>query len=93
MFHTPGEQRSAAETALREAALDALGPDAAHVALRIIQGVPGRTLVDAARTLEAELLVLSSRGDGALSWLLGSQYVLRNAPCPILIGPDPGPAA
>ena len=54
--------------------------------------MPGRTLVDAARTLEAELLVLSSRGDGALSWLVGSQYVLRNAPCPILIVPDPGPA-
>ncbi len=58
----------------------------------MVEGVPGRSLVDAARTLEAELLVLSSRGDGALSWLVGSQYVLRNAPCPILIVPDPGPA-
>ena len=36
---------------------------------------------------------MPARGDGALSWLLGSQYVLRNAPCPILIVPDSQAAA
>jgi nucleotide-binding universal stress UspA family protein len=35
-----------------------------------------------------ELLVLATRADGVLSWLLGSQYVLRNAPCPVLLVPE-----
>jgi nucleotide-binding universal stress UspA family protein len=84
---TPGDERARAESVLQEAALEALGPDAGQVELRVVPGMPGRTLVDAARTLDAELLVLASR-EGALSWLLGSQYVLRNAPCPILLVPD-----
>ncbi len=73
---------------LRDATLDALGPGAAQVELRVVQGVPGRSLVDAARTLDAELLVVGSRGENAMSWLLGSQYVLRNAPCPVLLVPE-----
>jgi nucleotide-binding universal stress UspA family protein len=79
-----------AESVLRDAALDALGPEAAPAELRVVQGVPGRSLVDAARTLGAELLVAGSRGEKAMSWLLGSQYVLRNAPCPVLLVPETG---
>jgi nucleotide-binding universal stress UspA family protein len=81
--------RDAAESVLQSAALDALGPDAGQVELRVMQGPPGRSLIEAARALGAELLVIASRGDGAMSWLLGSQYVLRNAPCPVLMVPDP----
>ena len=92
-LHSTTEQRAAAEAVLQSAALDALGADAATVELRVMEGMPGRSLVEAARQLGAELLVLASRGDGALSWLLGSQYVLRNAPCPVLVVPDPAPAA
>ena len=92
-LQSTAEQRDAAEAVLQSAALDALGSDAAQVELRVMEGVPGRSLVEAARLLDAELLVLASRGDGAVSWLLGSQYVLRNAPCPVLLVPDPAPAS
>jgi nucleotide-binding universal stress UspA family protein len=92
-LQSTAEQRDAAEAALQSAALDALGSGAAEVELRVMEGVPGRSLVEAARLLDAELLVLASRGDGAVSWLLGSQYVLRNAPCPVLLVPDPAPAS
>lgn len=47
-----------------------------------MQGAPGRTLVEAARLLGAEMLVLGSRGDGAMSRLMASQYVLRNPALP-----------
>ena len=60
---------------------------AAQVELRVVQSVPGRSLVDAARMLDAELLLVGSHGEHAMSWLLGSQYVLRNAPCPVLLVP------
>ena len=53
-------------------------------------GQPGRVLVNAARTLSAQLLVVGSRGEHVMSWLLGGQHVLRNAPCPVLVVPDTG---
>jgi nucleotide-binding universal stress UspA family protein len=84
------EARAQAEDVLREGILDALGPAAAQVELRVVQGLPGRVLVDAARTLSAQLLVVGSRGEHVMSWLLGSQHVLRNAPCPVLVVPDTG---
>jgi len=89
-LRTPGEERAQAESLLQEATLEALGADAGQVELRVVQGVPGRSLVEAARTVGAELLVLATRADGVLSWLLGSQYVLRNAPCPVLLVPEHG---
>jgi nucleotide-binding universal stress UspA family protein len=87
-LRTSTEERSHAESMLQEATLEALGADAGQVELRVVQGVPGRSLVEAARTVGAELLVLATRADGVLSWLLGSQYVLRNAPCPVLLVPE-----
>ncbi|MGO9221257.1 MAG: universal stress protein [Streptosporangiaceae bacterium] len=75
---------------LRDATLDALGPQAAQVELRLMRGLAGRALVDAARTLSAQLLVVSSRGEHAMPWLLGSQHVLRNSPCPVLVVPHTG---
>ncbi|HEY5352593.1 MAG TPA: universal stress protein [Streptosporangiaceae bacterium] len=65
----------------------AVAAPAAQVELRVVQSVPGRSLVDAARMLDAELLLVGSHGEHAMSWLLGSQYVLRNAPCPVLLVP------
>jgi len=89
-LRTSGEERAQAESLLQEATLEALGPDAGQVELRVVQGVPGRSLVEAARTIDAELLVIATRVEGVLSWLLGSQYLLRNAPCPVLLVPDHG---
>lgn len=84
-----GEQRTVTEGTLRQVVRDALGEDAAGVDTRVIQGVPGHALVQAARETEAQMVVLSARSDGAVSRLLGtvSQFVLRNAPCPVLVVP------
>jgi nucleotide-binding universal stress UspA family protein len=48
----------------------------------------GRRLVETAQRLNAQLIVLASRG--STSMLLGtvSQYVLRKAPCPVLVVPE-----
>jgi nucleotide-binding universal stress UspA family protein len=89
-LRTADEQRAHAEDVLRDATLDALGAEAAQVELRVVQGLPGRSLVEAARTLGAELVVVGSHGERVMSWLLGSQYVLRNAPCPVLVVPETG---
>ncbi len=81
------DERSAAESSLREAVVEALGTQADHVELRVVAGTAGRQLVEAAREIRAQLIVIATRG--SMSMLLGtvSQYVLRKAPCPILIVP------
>src|SRR5579871_1127939 len=83
-----GEERLVAESALRDAVVDALGSDADRVELRTILGLAGRTLVDTARRVNAQLIVLAGRG--STSMLLGtvSQYVLRKATCPVLVVPE-----
>ena len=83
-----GEEQLAAESALRDAVVDALGDEAGKVELRIVLGLAGRNLVDTARRVNAQLIVLAGRG--STSMLLGtvSQYVLRKAPCPVLVVPE-----
>jgi nucleotide-binding universal stress UspA family protein len=85
----PAEQRRLTETTLRQAVEAALGDLPPDVELRAVQGNPGRALVETARESDAQLLVLSARDDGPLSRLLGtvSQYVLRQAPSPVLVVP------
>ena len=79
-LRTADEEQAHAEDVLRDATLDALGSAAAQVELMVMHGLPGRSLVDAARTLGAELLVVGSRSDKAITWLLGSR-ILRRAGC------------
>ena len=83
-----GEEQLAAESALRDAVVDALGEEADKVELRTVLGLAGRNLVDTARRVNAQLIVLAGRG--STSMLLGtvSQYVLRKAPCPVLVVPE-----
>jgi nucleotide-binding universal stress UspA family protein len=53
----------------------------------LISGSPGAALVEAARQLKSDLIVLGTHGRGALSRLLvGSvaEYVLRHASVPVL---------
>jgi nucleotide-binding universal stress UspA family protein len=45
---TGADERAAAESSLREAVAGALGPQADQVQLRVMAGVPGRQLVEAA---------------------------------------------
>jgi len=82
------DERLAAETALRDAVAAALGEEAGRVELRTALGLAGRNLVDTARKVNAQLIVLAGRG--STSMLLGtvSQYVLRRAPCPVLVVPE-----
>lgn len=87
-LRTVGEERIAAESALRDAVLDALGDEADRVELRTVLGLAGRNLIDTARKVNAQLIVLAGRGSASM--LLGtvSQYVLRKAPCPVLVVPE-----
>ncbi len=52
------------------------------------QGKPGKVIVDLARELEADLIVVGHQGRSAIGdFLLGSvaQYVVNRAPCPVLV--------
>jgi nucleotide-binding universal stress UspA family protein len=73
-----------------EAALDrtvgALGTRSFERSVR--QGDPGVVLCELAAELDADVVVVGSRGRGALKRvLLGSvsTYVVHNAPCPVLV--------
>lgn len=85
---TLAEEEVEAETMLRDAVDEALGEEAIKVERRVVRGLAGRRFVEAARDAHAELIVLAARG--SMSFLLGavSQYVLRHAPCPVLVVPD-----
>lgn len=87
-LHSTDEARFAAESALQVALADALGDQAGQVEQQVISGPAGRNLVEVARATGAQLLVLA--GGGTASVLPGttSQYILRKAPCPILIVPE-----
>lgn len=52
------------------------------------QGSPGETICEMAKTWEADLILLGSRGRAGFSeWLLGSvsNYVMHHAPCSVLV--------
>jgi nucleotide-binding universal stress UspA family protein len=68
----------------------ALGEQADGVELRPMLGLAGRNLVDLARRTGAQLIVLASRGSASMLMGTVSQYVLRRAPCPVLVVPERG---
>jgi nucleotide-binding universal stress UspA family protein len=88
-LRTADDERGVAEAALRDTVADALGDQAAKVQLRTVLGLAGRNLIETAQDVNAQLIVLASRGSASM--LLGtvSQYVLRKAPCPVLVVPEP----
>lgn len=90
---SPAEDQELAESTLGTVVKAALGDDGG-VILRVEAGSPGRVLVDTARVHQAVMVVLSARKERTPSRLLGavSQYVLRNAPCPVLVVPEAGKA-
>ncbi|MEI6623574.1 MAG: universal stress protein [Actinomycetes bacterium] len=65
-----------------------LAPDA----IQVVQGPTGESLCDLASELQASTIIIGSRGhSGIKRAVLGSvsDYVIRHAPCPVLIS---GPA-
>jgi nucleotide-binding universal stress UspA family protein len=88
---TPDDDRAVAEALLREAVSDALGDAAGRVEPRVVADAPGRALIRTAHAVNAELIVLAGRH--GMVKVLGavSQYVLFNAPCPVLAVP-PAPS-
>lgn len=63
-------------------------PDGLTIERRIETGEPGLAIVAAADELDADAIVIGSRGRGAIRRaLLGSvsSHVVHNAPCPVLV--------
>jgi nucleotide-binding universal stress UspA family protein len=85
---TSADDRAVTEGLLREAVSDALGDAAKRVEHRVVADLPGRALVHVAQRVDAQLIVLAARR--GIARVLGpvSQYVLRNAPCPVLTVPE-----
>jgi nucleotide-binding universal stress UspA family protein len=84
------EELRAAEHDRARAAVDALvaALPSDNVASRIVEGRAGPALCDLAREVQARAIVLGSRGRGGIKRaLLGSvsDYVVRNAPCPVVV--------
>jgi nucleotide-binding universal stress UspA family protein len=86
-LRTRADDQDLAESALQDALLDALGPEHGKVKMIAVAGHAGRAIVDAARRTRADLIVLAARS--GISVLPGSvsQYILRNARCPVLMVP------
>ncbi len=86
--------------AMRKAALEHLEREAASVlgfrpSARVVEGPAPRAILTAAEEIPADLIVMGSRGRGAVeSFFIGSvtERVVRQAGIPVLAAP-PGPAA
>jgi nucleotide-binding universal stress UspA family protein len=93
-LRTAADDRATTEAMLQDLVRDALGGQPDGVTCRAMPGPPGRALVTVAHESDAQLIVLAARGGTAVARVLGavSQHVLRNAPCPVLVVPDPGSA-
>jgi len=87
-MHAPGDQHTTAEAMLGDEVAAALGDQAVQAELRAVAGLPGRKLVETARATNAQMIVLASGLSGSALAGAVSQYVLRNAPCPVLVVPD-----
>jgi nucleotide-binding universal stress UspA family protein len=85
----PAVLRERADTALAKALSEA---ELGEARRRIAIGDPASEIVDAARELDAGVIVIPSRGKtGLRRWMIGSvaEKVVRQAPCPVLVLPIP----
>jgi nucleotide-binding universal stress UspA family protein len=84
-----GESRAAVEATA--AVLRHVESASDRLELRVIDGEPGSALCRLAAEVGASALIVGSRGRGGLRRaLLGSvsDYVVRNAPCPVIVSRD-----
>jgi nucleotide-binding universal stress UspA family protein len=83
----PAVLRERADTALAKALSEAgLGEARRRIAI----GDPASEIIDAAREIDAGVIVIPSRGKtGLRRWMIGSvaEKVVRQAPCPVLVLP------
>lgn len=86
VMNTAEDERAEAESYLREAIRDVLGDQADGVEVLAVLGLAGRKIVETAQRINAQLIVLATRGSPSLLGTV-SQYVLRKAPCPVLVVP------
>ena len=92
-LRTPADdERACTESSLRVALRDALGDLADSVEVRALLGLAGRRIVETASKVNAQLIVLTTQGSTSLLMGTVSQYVLRKAPCPVLVVPAGSPA-
>jgi nucleotide-binding universal stress UspA family protein len=80
---------AAAEAALGRQAGD-LGKAGLDVEVRVLFGDPSLHIVETARELDAELVVVGTHGrKGVAHFLMGSvaEYVVRTCSCPVLVAP------
>ena len=71
-----------------QTALDAVGKIPGEIQKEFIEGSPADAIINVAMTRNSDLIVMGSRGMGALGGLLlgsASQKVVSDAPCPVLI--------
>ena len=86
---TRAEGRAAVEATAE--ALRKLDSVTSPLQTRVIEGDPGRALCQLAADVGASALIIGSRGRGGLKRaFLGSvsDYVVRNAPCPVIVSRD-----
>jgi nucleotide-binding universal stress UspA family protein len=89
-MHTPEEERTTAESPLRDTVSKELDNQAAQTDLRVAEGLAGRVITETARRTNAQLIVLAaSLGKSMLPGTV-SQYVLLRAQCPVMIVPSNG---
>jgi nucleotide-binding universal stress UspA family protein len=89
-FDTLDGQLEAGGRTVVEQAAAALGVEGVEMLVR--RGQPGPALCDLAEELSADAIVMGSRGRGGLRRaLLGSvsDYIVRNAPCTVIIARPP----
>jgi nucleotide-binding universal stress UspA family protein len=89
-MRTPDENRAAAAAMLDHAVTMALGDNAKTATRRTVPGAIGRGVVSVARQEAADLIVFGARRGPALTTPAAQQYVLRHAPCPVLVLPARG---
>ena len=81
------DMRVAGEKQLTTMAIDEIG-DAAPCETIVRSGAPAREIVEAARELNTDIIVISTHGHtGFKHILMGSvaEHVIRMAPCPVLV--------
>jgi nucleotide-binding universal stress UspA family protein len=89
-LHTDEEERSTAESTLRDTVNEELGDQAGQADLRVSTGLAGRVIVETASQTNAQLIVLAASPGKSLLPGSVSQYVLLKAECPVMLVPSNG---